>query len=717
MNVIITQTPDDFQPVKSDGLFFVVSADTQSVFNFRYVYEVYIEGQKVFTGKCTPNPSNLGVIDVSKILNVYTNNSPVALSGDTAIFWHQTFPFSRPYSNEALTYFIRVGEEHSTTAQGVVQQYSGIGNAIGLPSLSSLDYRVYLGTYPVNYNANIQDFNYTPFVLSGTPVENQSGLFMTNSPRQRDITLNDYYTLSFTNYRVNQTVYSEPYYGKWTFFDGNGSQLSAITFDNIWTNGGGPRTNCYATYPTDLPTDTLSSDFLVLSAGVGPKNLPSIPVGTSYYTFQLFGAAASGPATPTPTPTPTITPTITPTPSSTPPPCLAYEITNNTSGTVTESITDCEGDVNNITLTSGSSTNICVTTAPISQFTWALLGNCVGCSCVSVQFYNDSSRSNLLEYIDCNGNYNSLFFAPFGSFTVCICQPTSWTGDTNYFLVSQLGPCSTPTPTPTRTPTPTPSSGALTVQYARVRQCCDPGQFLDVILPLGVDYGDSVLIDGNCYYLEQILITATTDASEAQIFRSCNECQTDNPCSTPEDITPLNPDVEPTTFTPSWSNSGNCINYSAVSEVFTFNLVCDESQQFGQLELMFRTRFGTYDYYRFWRGKSEALGIERQTYQQYNQTWGQNNIIKTTYSRGTTNWYSKMVETHIINSGFIPQSDMVYLQELYTSDDVYEVKPDGTLMPINVINEEFIIKNKGNKSLVNLELTYVYSNNIRLLGL
>jgi hypothetical protein len=60
---------------------------------------------------------------------------------------------------------------------------------------------------------------------------------------------------------------------------------------------------------------------------------------------------------------------------------------------------------------------------------------------------------------------------------------------------------------------------------------------------------------------------------------------------------------------------------------------------------------------------------------------------------------------------------MVYLQELYTSDDVYEVKHNGKLFPINVQNAEFVIKNKGNKDLVNLELTYSYSNNARMLGL
>jgi hypothetical protein len=312
--------------------------------------------------------------------------------------------------------------------------------------------------------------------------------------------------------------------------------------------------------------------------------------------------------------------------------------------------------------------------------------------------------------------FGSLFFAPFGSLTTCICSPYSWTGDTNYFLVTQNGACTSPTPTPTPTPSSTPSGPVFTTN-ATLRNCCDPGQFIDLIIPDSVDFGSVVAWDEQCWQFIGIAVTATTDATEAQFFTSCSDCGEVYPCSFPEQITPLNPDVEPSFVVPSLANSGNCVTYSACSELFTFNIVCDESQQFGQLELMFRTRFGTYDYYRFWRGKSEALGIERQTYQQYNQTWGQDNILKTTYSRGTTNWYTKMTETHIINSGFIPQSDMVYLQELYTSDDVYEVKPDGTLFPINVINEEFIIKNKGNKSLVNLELTYVYSNNIRLLGL
>lgn len=712
MNVSIVQTPADFQPVKGDGLFFVVSADTQSVFSFRYVYNIYIEGQLVFTGKATPNPEGLGIIDVSKVLNSYTTNSPVALKGNTPIFWHQTSIFSRPYSNLALTYYIEVGEEHADTANGRVQQYSGIGTAFGSPGVPSLDYRTYMGTLPVNYIANLQDFNYDPFVMSGVPTNYQQGLFMTNSPRQRDITLDDYYTLSFANYKITQGVFSEPYQVKYKFYDSDGLLITTYEWENLFNYGGGPRGGCYDTYPCVLPTDTRASDFNILSVAAGPKNIPNLPSNTSYYTIQLFGAKNSATTTPTPTPTPSITPTHTPTPSATRPVCELYEIENTTAGSITETHTDCFGDSVSITLPASGITTFCTDTPGVSQFTWTLLGTCGTCACPDVTFTHNGGRDTTLYYRDCNNNLISISLAPFATLNTCICSTTSWTGAN--FSITFNGACGSVTPTPTPTPSATPITGTT---FARFRNCCDPDQYFDAEITERIVFGQVIAYDGACWQFTESPISGVALELPFVIYNSCEVCEQEYPCSFPEDISVLNPDVEPAPLTPVFSGTGTCINYSAVSEVFTFNLVDNCSEQFGQRQLMFRNRFGSYDYYRFFRGKAEALSVTRQTYQQYNQTWGQENVLKTSYSRGLKNFSLNIEELHTINSGFISQSEMVYLQELYTSDDVYEIKPDGTLFPINITNEEFIIKNKGNKQLVNLELTYVYSNNIRGLGL
>lgn len=167
---------------------------------------------------------------------------------------------------------------------------------------------------------------------------------------------------------------------------------------------------------------------------------------------------------------------------------------------------------------------------------------------------------------------------------------------------------------------------------------------------------------------------------------------------------------------PNTAIPGICTGYTAVSEVFTFNVetICNKAGA-TQYQLMWLNRYGQWDYYTFTAGKDEGLEINRQTYKSWNTDWGSNNPIKTQYSRGTSDFNITITETHIINSGFINQADMVFLEELWTSNDVYEITSDGGLRPITITNTEFIRKNRGNRTIVNLELTYVYSNNIKML--
>jgi hypothetical protein len=131
---------------------------------------------------------------------------------------------------------------------------------------------------------------------------------------------------------------------------------------------------------------------------------------------------------------------------------------------------------------------------------------------------------------------------------------------------------------------------------------------------------------------------------------------------------------------------------------------------------MFKNRYGHYDYYTFFGGRYDGIGISRETYNQFNIDWGSDNPTKQQYSRGLTDSQVDMVETIVVNSGFINQPDFMFLEELYTSNEVYEIQTDGGLYGINILNSEFEKKIEGNRTIYNLELTYVYSNNIQLLG-
>jgi hypothetical protein len=174
----------------------------------------------------------------------------------------------------------------------------------------------------------------------------------------------------------------------------------------------------------------------------------------------------------------------------------------------------------------------------------------------------------------------------------------------------------------------------------------------------------------------------------------------------------LIPQPVPTTYT-----EGICSGYTPVSEIFTFNVACQPSRSSNQhFQIAWLNRYGQMDIYRFLFNRYQGLDISRQTYKSWNIDWGSDSPAKTQYSRGLNDSEVVMNETVVVNSGFVNQPTFQWLEELWTSNDVYEIQFDGGLAPINIINTEFEKKIEGNRTMYNLELQYLYSNNIQLLG-
>jgi len=397
MSISILHEPPKFQPVLTDGIFYNISASTVNNYRFRYTYDLYVDGQLKFSGKATPNPYGIGVIDVSRILKTYCENNPIGLWDTTRIYQHQTFPFAKPYLPETINYNVYFGYEYSSTELGSVTGFTGSGDTQGQPSVPGGLKKVFQSTMGVNGRATQQDFNIDPFVLSGDPTTSnptKTGLFLTNSPRTRDLEEDEFYTLAFTNYYLDSSTLSEPYYVKYTFYDDQGYEITGVTSDNITTNGGGPRTNCNQVYQA-LPYVIPSGDtgYNTLYVGAGPRNISGItPSNAVQYTVQLFGkfTGTTSPIQPTPTPTPT--------PSSTPQscPCLTYSVSNP--------------------------------------------------SLLAQGFFT---------YTDCYGISQLLVVDPGQQFFVCVCNSTSYSVE-GPLVVTYDSPCSLITPTPSPTPSATP---------------------------------------------------------------------------------------------------------------------------------------------------------------------------------------------------------------------------------------------------------------------
>lgn len=173
------------------------------------------------------------------------------------------------------------------------------------------------------------------------------------------------------------------------------------------------------------------------------------------------------------------------------------------------------------------------------------------------------------------------------------------------------------------------------------------------------------------------------------------------------------PQTPPTSY-----SAGTCNTFTPVSEKFTYNVVCGPTRSANQhIQLMFLNRYGHFDYIRLMFNRFQGLSIDRQQFTSLNIDWGSDNPVKTQYSRGLNDSNVVMAETVVVNTGFVNEPTFQWLEELWTSNLVYEITSDGGLAPVNILNTEFEKKIQGNRTVYNLELQYVYSNNIKLLGL
>jgi len=473
--ITITHTPPTFTPVYTDGLFFTITTLTNFP-KFRFVYDLYANNTNVFSGKATPNPFGLGIIDVSRILKNYVSNIPLSYYENTPIYTHETFPFSRPLEDNVINYEIRLGYEYAADEISPVTGFTGNGELIydpltntfdldgevGLPAVSTGIYKTYQATMGVNGRATQQDFDMGPFILSGTPMNinpTTTGLFLTNSPRTRDIQPTEYYTLGFTNYYIDQVNLSQPYYSEYKFYDDLGNLLDTRQYQNVYSNGGGPMTDCnyvYQSYYNIIPkTDT---EYNTLYLGCGPRNIDDFPQDTAQYTVQLFGnfTGSTQPPTPTPSPTPTPTPSVVPCPG-----CTLYTVENQSPSTGTFRYVDCDSrSTQTYTLPGNTAVQICACTGSLTNLSPGIVySGDIPCglqpcdSCDSVTIYNNSTGTTAtFTLFNCTINSYAAYSLPpqTGNVYCCCAENIITLSGTIEIIVGP--PCNQPTPTPTPTP-------------------------------------------------------------------------------------------------------------------------------------------------------------------------------------------------------------------------------------------------------------------------
>ena len=203
ITIISNFTSGKFYP-SSNPINTTVTSNNSGKCNFRYICDLYVNGTKVYTEKIFPDPTTgYGFFLLSRVIQDYT--ATLAVANTTSVF---NLAASTLVPTSSFSVYCRFGEEYdsSISCDGSVLQYTNLS--------TSNTFYVYEAAFDYE---NFPTYNYTDYIM-GTSSATASKSFLTNSPREVDVTYNDSYYLDFitgvpmnSSWRLQVTVNDIPF--------------------------------------------------------------------------------------------------------------------------------------------------------------------------------------------------------------------------------------------------------------------------------------------------------------------------------------------------------------------------------------------------------------------------------------------------------------------------------------------------------------------------
>ena len=161
-----------------------------------------------------------------------------------------------------------------------------------------------------------------------------------------------------------------------------------------------------------------------------------------------------------------------------------------------------------------------------------------------------------------------------------------------------------------------------------------------------------------------------------------------------------------------------------ISQTYTFNIHTDDCKGFETIRLTWLNRLGTWDYYNFTKKSVRSLKTKKTRYTQMRGVWNQERYQEHGYLGGEKVYSQDTKETIKVNTAFLTDEEAIWLEELFTSPDVYILQGYETsdlggyinkyVEPCIVSSNTYVRKTKANDKLVQYTLNIERSNNINI---
>lgn len=147
---------------------------------------------------------------------------------------------------------------------------------------------------------------------------------------------------------------------------------------------------------------------------------------------------------------------------------------------------------------------------------------------------------------------------------------------------------------------------------------------------------------------------------------------------------------------------------AAISEKYYYKVVTNCSR-YEKRRLQFLNKLGGYDFFNFTLVSHENMDIERSNYKKNLGSYANaNSYVYSPNDRSISQFYTKIKDRVSLQSDWVTETQLIWLEELVTSPDV--LLDNGTyLIPINITNTSFERKKVVNEKLFNLTIEYTLS--------
>jgi hypothetical protein len=153
--------------------------------------------------------------------------------------------------------------------------------------------------------------------------------------------------------------------------------------------------------------------------------------------------------------------------------------------------------------------------------------------------------------------------------------------------------------------------------------------------------------------------------------------------------------------------------YTPASRVYCFYIVPDDCR-FDNVRLGWTNTVGGVDYFNFTKKSELSFNYDRKQYQKVVGSYNTASFSFNSYDRGATDRYVTTTKGLQINSDWVSVGEFNLLQTLCRSNDVYIINDDGTMTPVLVDTQNFVIKDERYSKLYNVTLNLKYSQPVGL---